>query len=155
MHLSSAMAASIVKTVQIRVLARQDDDPTAATVVMDRWLFIETYLVITTASIPCIRSLIITHRRNRSNHLNSHELSSGYGKGTVPSFAGKQTATTVSWKYMKHDNGDTGSEDNILPSGPSNEAHTPDSGIVKRVDITVSVGDSGPSSGQSTPPHAR
>ncbi|KAJ5127236.1 hypothetical protein N7448_008015 [Penicillium atrosanguineum] len=52
-----AMIAAIIKTVQTRVLASSDNDPTIATVTYDRWLFIETYLVIVTTSIPSIRSL--------------------------------------------------------------------------------------------------
>ncbi|KAJ5118206.1 hypothetical protein N7448_009920 [Penicillium atrosanguineum] len=52
-----AMAAAIVKTVETRVLASSDSEPTIATVTYDRWLFIETCLVIVTTSIPSIRSL--------------------------------------------------------------------------------------------------
>lgn len=57
------MVASIVKTVQIRVLATPDEDPTTATVALDRWMYIESCVVIITVSIPCIRSLFTIGRR--------------------------------------------------------------------------------------------
>ncbi|KAJ5729206.1 uncharacterized protein N7483_003714, partial [Penicillium malachiteum] len=73
-----AMIAAIIKTVQTRVLASYDMDPTKATVSYDRWLFIETYLVIITASIPCIRSLLRSMKGQPSTSRNTHELSSRY-----------------------------------------------------------------------------
>lgn len=63
------MVASIIKTVQIRVLVSVDSDPTVATVDLERWLYIETYLVIITTSIPCLRSLIrIKGRKPRDTY---------------------------------------------------------------------------------------
>ncbi|KAJ5724386.1 hypothetical protein N7493_006114 [Penicillium malachiteum] len=73
-----AMVAAIIKTVQTRVLASYDMDPTKATVSYDRWLFIETYLVIITASIPCIRSLLRSIKGQPSTSRNTHELNSRY-----------------------------------------------------------------------------
>ncbi|KAE8555311.1 hypothetical protein EYB25_000006 [Talaromyces marneffei] len=43
-----AMIASTIKTVQIQVLVSVDSDPTVATVDLERWLYIETYLVLIT-----------------------------------------------------------------------------------------------------------
>lgn len=63
----SAMIASIIKTVQIRVLVSIDSDPTVATVNLERWLYIETYLVIITTSLPFLRSLIRTTKSNSEN----------------------------------------------------------------------------------------
>lgn len=63
----SAMIASIIKTVQIRVLVSVDNDPTVATVNLERWLYIETYLVIITTSVPCLRSLIRTKKTSSQN----------------------------------------------------------------------------------------
>jgi hypothetical protein len=63
----SAMIASIIKTVQIRVLVSVDSDPTVATADLERWLYIETYLVIITTSIPCLRSLIRTRKSSSNN----------------------------------------------------------------------------------------
>jgi hypothetical protein len=60
------MIASIIKTVQIRILVSVDSDPTVATADLERWLYIETYLVIITTSIPCLRSLI--HMRKSSSN---------------------------------------------------------------------------------------
>lgn len=61
------MIASIIKTVQIRVLVSVDSDPTVATADLERWLYIETYLVIITTSIPCLRSLIRTRKSDFDN----------------------------------------------------------------------------------------
>ncbi|CRG84247.1 dihydroxyacetone kinase [Talaromyces islandicus] len=90
-----AMVASVIKTVQIHVLASASSDPTMATVNLERWLYIETYLVIITTSIPCIRPLIRSFNRSReysygtrSNNLynNTHELSSPYVENSTSSF---------------------------------------------------------------------
>jgi hypothetical protein len=51
------MVASIIKTVQLHILSNANNNPTRATVDLERWLYIETYLVIITASIPLIRPL--------------------------------------------------------------------------------------------------
>ncbi|KAJ6120485.1 hypothetical protein N7523_004765 [Penicillium sp. IBT 18751x] len=75
-----AMIAAIIKTVQTRILATSDNDPTIATVTYDRWLFIETYLVIVTTSIPSIRSLFRSMDGRKTGSTNTHELSSRYVK---------------------------------------------------------------------------
>lgn len=72
------MVAAIIKTVQTRVLASYDIDPTIATVSYDRWLYIETYMVIITASIPCIRSLLRSMKRKNPMDRNTYELGSRY-----------------------------------------------------------------------------
>lgn len=147
------MAASIVKTVQIRVLARADDDPTTATVVMDRWLFIETYLVIITSSIPAIRSLFGRRVPKSSDHSHSHELGSHYtmhGEQSRRSFTRTQTAANASWRYRKHDNSCSRSNESILGAGSTDNEPTSESGIVKRVEITVAVGPSSTDASQNT-----
>ncbi|KAJ5628118.1 hypothetical protein N7490_010346 [Penicillium lividum] len=72
-----AMVAAIIRTVQTRVLASYDIDPTIATIDYDRWLYIETYLVIITASVPFLRSLVRS-MKSQSTSRNTHELSSPY-----------------------------------------------------------------------------
>ncbi|KAJ5987423.1 hypothetical protein N7451_011788 [Penicillium sp. IBT 35674x] len=72
-----AMVAAIIRTVQTRVLASYDMDPTIATVDYDRWLYIETYLVIITASVPFLRSLVRSMKSQPTSR-NTHELSSPY-----------------------------------------------------------------------------
>ncbi|KAJ5664370.1 hypothetical protein N7507_005101 [Penicillium longicatenatum] len=72
-----AMVAAIIRTFQTRVLASYDIDPTIATIDYDRWLYIETYLVIITASIPFLRSLVRS-MKSQSTSRNTHELSSPY-----------------------------------------------------------------------------
>lgn len=77
------MIAAIMKTVQTGVLGTPDSDPTTATISYDRWLLIETYLVIITASIPCIRSLLRSMGERRKNSAYTHELSSRYEAGST------------------------------------------------------------------------
>ncbi|KAJ5358158.1 hypothetical protein N7541_005316 [Penicillium brevicompactum] len=80
-----AMIASIIKVAQTRVFAHPDDDPTVATVSYDRWLFIEAYLVIITASIPCIRSLLRSFEdRYPASGRSVYELHSPYAGTSAP-----------------------------------------------------------------------
>lgn len=76
------MVAAIIKTVQTRVLGTSDSDPTTATVTYDRWLFIETYLVIITTSVPSIRSLFRSMKGRKLNSRKSYELNSRYVAGS-------------------------------------------------------------------------
>lgn len=79
------MIASIIKVAQTRVFAHPDDDPTVATVSYDRWLFIEAYLVIITASIPCIRSLLRSFEdRYPASGRSVYELHSPYAGTSAP-----------------------------------------------------------------------
>lgn len=79
------MAASVMKTVQTQVLAYAHDDPTVATVNYDRWLYIEAYVVIITASIPCIRSLLPSVRGGTpGTGRSAYELSSPYAGSSMP-----------------------------------------------------------------------
>ncbi|KAH8705206.1 hypothetical protein BGW36DRAFT_310701 [Talaromyces proteolyticus] len=159
-----AMAASIVKTVQLHVLASANSDPTKATINLERWLYIETYLVIITTSIPCIRSLIRRRRQGqsygssgRNNTNQSHELSSPYIGTSSSSFRTKTRMSALSGKSVFGGNGgmimnrcddfeEIGCEDE-LPSrrayNRSNsrydeESHDP--GITRKVDFYISVG---------------
>lgn len=134
------MAASMVKTFEVRVLTNPDDDPTATTLTMDRWLYIETYLVITTASIPCIRSLVRRKDgQSRCDSSNSYELSSRHADESGPSFNTKRPISAFARKYGNQLNDDTGSEDNILRNSTTENAYSPDSSILKRIDVTVHV----------------
>ncbi|OBT77257.1 hypothetical protein VF21_04112 [Pseudogymnoascus sp. 05NY08] len=135
-----AMAASIVKTVEVRVLANPDDDPTATTITMDRWLYIETYLVITTASIPCIRSLVRRKGgQSQSDLSNSYELSSRRADKSGLPLNTKRPISAFAGKYGNQLSDDTGSEDNILRNSTIENAYSPDSGILERIDITTHI----------------
>ena len=134
------MAASIVKTVQVRVLASPNNDPTTATIAMDRWLYIEAYLVIITASIPCLRSLAKSSRqRSNGNRSNSHELGSPYTGNSRSTFDSKVRTSQKGQNYIRHVRDEGGSSDNILERDHNCSACMPDSGIVKRVDISIGV----------------
>ena len=60
------------------------DDPTVATVNYDRWLFIEAYIVIITASIPCLKSLLRSGRGTTGSGRSAYELSSSYPGNSLP-----------------------------------------------------------------------
>jgi hypothetical protein len=72
------MVAAIIKTVETRVLASYVIDTTNATVNYDRWLYVETYVVIITASIPCIRSFLSPVKGPTYISNDAHELGSLY-----------------------------------------------------------------------------
>lgn len=131
------MAASIVKTTQIRVLETPDNDPTTATVALDRWMYIETCIVIITASIPCIRSLFKIGRRK--NHSHSYELGSSY-ECSGGRAEGKKRVSRLSRRYgvlSAGGGGDDGSDDHILGSERCKDV--PDAGIVKKVEISTEI----------------
>ena len=128
------MIASIIKTTQVRVLATPDNDPTTATVVLDRWMYIETCIVIITASIPCIRSLFKLGRRKNQSH--SYELGSSY-EYSGQRGEDRKRPSRLGRRYGIQTGGDDGSEDDIL--GRDGCADVPESGIVKRVDISTEI----------------
>lgn len=140
------MIASIVKTTQARVLAHPDTDPTVATVPMDRWLYIETALVITTSSIPCIRSLFtLKSKKESSNHSVAYELRPRHGVSASACCESRYRASKYAERARKQMTDDNSSEDNILSAEDlENDAAVQESGIVRRIDISVSVGPSEP-----------
>ncbi|KAJ5516867.1 hypothetical protein N7527_008427 [Penicillium freii] len=109
-----AMAASVMKAVQTQVLAHADNDPTVATVNYDRWLYIEAYLVIITASIPCIRSLLRSVRgRTIETGRSAYELSSPYAGNSIPTSRSRRLTPTITGKSMIRIS-DNSSADGIL-----------------------------------------
>ncbi|KAJ5827164.1 hypothetical protein N7447_003927 [Penicillium robsamsonii] len=108
-----AMAASVIKVVQTQVLAHAADDPTVATVNYNRWLYIEAYLVIITASIPCIRSILRSVRgRTAGTGQSTYELSSPYGGNSMPTSRSRRL-TAIPGKSMIRIS-DNSSADDIL-----------------------------------------
>jgi hypothetical protein len=61
-----ATVASVVKTVEVYALSATTD-PTIHTINLVRWLYVEANLIIVTASIPCIRSLVKSMAAKSSN----------------------------------------------------------------------------------------
>lgn len=108
------MAASVMKAVQTQVLAHADNDPTVATVNYDRWLYIEAYLVIITASIPCIRSLLRSVRgRTIETGRSAYELGSPYAGNSIPTSRSRRLTPTITGKSMIRIS-DNSSADGIL-----------------------------------------
>ncbi|KAH8697933.1 hypothetical protein BGW36DRAFT_427869 [Talaromyces proteolyticus] len=73
-----AMAAALAKTVQLQQMTQ---DMLTGTTDLLRWAFLEGYLVITTASLPCLRSLImssILYTRGNGDRSRSYELRTPY-----------------------------------------------------------------------------
>jgi hypothetical protein len=125
------MIASIIKTVQSRVLATSDSEPTTATVHYDRWLYIETYLVMVTASIPCIRSLLRPTNSRKISSRDTHELSSRYAVSTTrsrtrrrdSSLDGKRIINVSEGDLSNDDDGHRGYQHNMTPHlGESRES---------------------------------
>lgn len=134
-----AMTASIIKTVQTHILAKMDHDPTTATVNLERWLYIETYLVIITASIPCIRSL--TRSVKKRSHLaggDAHELSSPYAEHRRPVFPARRPEVLVGWEQVQNDSEAPSSDDSVFEGVYRGRMHQ--SKITKGVRISVHSG---------------
>lgn len=152
------MAASVVKTVQIHVLVSASSDPTMATVNLERWLYIETYLVIITTSIPCIRPLIRSFNRNReysygtrSNNLynHTHELNSPSSFRTrtrMSALSGRTGGSGSGAKVISNRRSDfeeIGSEDETASgshSGGRYDEESQDLGTARKGSFSVSIG---------------
>ncbi|KAJ5393247.1 uncharacterized protein N7487_010888 [Penicillium crustosum] len=130
-----AMAASVIKAVQTRVLAHAHNDPTVATVNYDRWIYIEAYVVIITASIPCIRSLIRTVRGGTTGTGRStYELSSPYAGSSVPTPRNRRSAPKSMIRIP-----DNSSVDDILERNNNNEVEGVHEGAESKKSVHVYV----------------
>ncbi|OOQ84359.1 hypothetical protein PEBR_30614 [Penicillium brasilianum] len=110
-----AMIASIIKTVQTRVLAISDSEPTTATIHYDRWIYIETYLVIITASIPCIRSLLRPTNSRKISSRDTHELSSRYAVSSTRSRIRRRDSSLDGKRIIDVSEGDLSINDEVSP----------------------------------------
>jgi len=130
------MVAAIIKTVQTHVLATSDSDPTIATVTYDRWLFIETYLVIVTTSIPSIRSLFRSMDGRKISSKNTHELSCRYVVSSVRTSRTRRRDSSIDGKgIMDVSEGDLSNE-GFARMESHNE--TPESGL-QRESVKICV----------------
>lgn len=127
----SAMIASLVKTIQLRVLA-STTDPTVDTVVLVRWLYIETYLVITTASIPSIKPLIMGSNTMKSSKGYTTYRMYGGRKGRGSWFSNSHNRATDA-RDIDPARSDGGSEQNILYE------EQPMGRITKKTDVFISI----------------
>lgn len=146
------MIASLIKTVFLPEIAHFND-PTFTPINLARWGYVETYVVIITASIPCIRSLVVSSVRglSSSKESNSHtyELGSRYGtRKSIPTTnnrrRGPDSKLNFNGTLRRNDQEDGGSTENILESGGGGGAGGDDNGrryITKQVDITVEIND--------------
>lgn len=110
------MIAAIIKTVQTHVLGTSDSDPTIATVNYDRWLYIETYLVIITASVPCVRSLFRSKKNHKIRSGNTHELSSRYASSSMHTARARRRDSSLDGKRIINISEENTSNDEILNS---------------------------------------
>jgi hypothetical protein len=131
------MLASLVKTIYLPEIAHFED-PTFTTVNLARWGFVETYVVIITASIPCLRSLIISSMRvmpsNKSSHAHTYELGSRYGRKSAP-MNRRQSDSRLHGTLSRRNGQEGDSMDNIL------ESDSVLYNITKQVDITMEIED--------------
>ncbi|BCS15161.1 hypothetical protein ALUC_70394A [Aspergillus luchuensis] len=123
-----AMVASIMRIVHLGSIAERGD-PTAVTVQLTRWALAECYLVIITASMPCIRSLVIASVRNISSGNRSRVVGSQYKiSPPIPSRAEYSTWADAPPPH---------SREYILSSYPMERERIGGRAITKQVDITV------------------
>ncbi|PYH63317.1 uncharacterized protein BO88DRAFT_376536 [Aspergillus vadensis CBS 113365] len=123
-----AMVASIMRIVHLESIAERGD-PTAATVQLTRWALAECYLVIITASMPCIRSLIIASVRNISSGNGLRVVGSQYK--ISPPIPRRAEYSTWADAPPPH------SREYILNSYPMERERIGGRAITKQVDITV------------------
>ncbi|OJJ71859.1 hypothetical protein ASPBRDRAFT_126371 [Aspergillus brasiliensis CBS 101740] len=123
-----AMVASIMRIVHLRSIAERGDQ-TAATVKLTRWALTECYLVIVTASMPCIRSLVIASVRKISSGNRSRVVGSQY-KINLPIPSGAESST---WAGAQPPHG----RGYVLGSYPIELERVGGRAITKQVDITV------------------
>ncbi|GKZ62179.1 hypothetical protein AnigIFM49718_009257 [Aspergillus niger] len=123
-----AMVASVMRIVNLGSVAERGDQ-TAATVKLTRWALAECYLVIVTASMPCIRSLIIASVRNISSGNRSRVVGSQYKiSPPIPSRAAYSTWADAPPPLSREYN---------LSSYPMELERVRGRAITKQVDITV------------------
>ena len=138
------MVASLIKTIHLPEIS-YFSDPTYTPVNLARWGFVETYVVIITASIPCIRSLVVSSIKvltsnNKSSNDRTYELSSRYTaksarKSVVPSMNRRRPDSKLhGTHHTRHNDPENGSMDHILE-------FENDRNIMKQVDITVEIED--------------
>lgn len=123
------MIAAVIKTVQTRVLATSDIDPTIATVTYDRWLFIETYLVILTTSIPSIRSLFRSLDSRKLNSRNTFQLSSRYIVSSLHTSRTKRRLSSIDGKRTINFSEGSLSNEDFARRNCHNE--TPEPGVLR------------------------
>jgi hypothetical protein len=122
------MVAAIIKTVETRVLASYVIDTTNATVNYDRWLYVETYLVIITASIPCIRSFLSPMKGQTYTSKDTHELGSPYViSSSVYTRKTKKRELSLDRKQILNASGGNLSSEDICHSDNHDDIH--DSGV--------------------------
>ncbi|PWY73699.1 hypothetical protein BO70DRAFT_320059 [Aspergillus heteromorphus CBS 117.55] len=147
-----AMIASIMRIVYLTTISERGDQ-TAVTVRLTRWALTECYLVIVTASLPCIRSLIIDSVRksvrnfpsvSRSRPGRSHQytisgpIASRQGYGNWTGVQASQTPGRESAEFILDGN---------------TELHQLENGrITKQVDVMIFSNYSTNMGGRSHPP---
>ncbi|PYI05847.1 hypothetical protein BO78DRAFT_316966 [Aspergillus sclerotiicarbonarius CBS 121057] len=140
-----AMVASIMRIVYVDSIAERGDQ-TAATVALSRWALAECYLVIVTASIPCIRSLLIAsvriiHSNNRSRGQSLPKISA-----PIPDQAAYSTWTVAHPSQSRR----PGSVEYILSNA---ELDRLEGGrILKREDVMLITNDSSSTEGRAYRP---
>ncbi|RAO69022.1 uncharacterized protein BHQ10_005034 [Talaromyces amestolkiae] len=154
-----AMAAALVKTIQLHEI---NNGTLGGTMNLIRWGYIEAHLVIITASVPCLRSLILSgfHYMNSSGQRSrSYELGAAFtgtrrGTTTVTAHNNSQhrrADSRLRTMLSNRSNGDDGaSAHHILESrtsmdavkfseGNSQDLRTRPFGISKQVDVTITM----------------
>ncbi|KUL85947.1 hypothetical protein ZTR_06415 [Talaromyces verruculosus] len=152
-----AMGAALAKTIQLREI---NNETLAGTMNLIRWGYIEAHLVMITASIPCLRSLILSGfhymtssgQRSRSYELGAAFTGTRRGTTTVTAHDNSQHRRTDSRlrSMLSNRNNDDGASahhileardsiDAVKSSESSQDLRNGSIGIQKQVDVTITM----------------
>ncbi|GAM36807.1 integral membrane protein [Talaromyces pinophilus] len=152
-----AMGAALAKTIQLQEI---NNEPLGGTMKLIRWGYIEAHLVMITASIPCLRSLILSgfhYVTSSGQQSRSYELGAAFtgtrrGITTVTAHNNSQHRRTDSRlrSMLSNRNNDDGASahhilesrnsiDAVKSSESSQDLRNGSIGIQKQVDVTITM----------------
>ncbi|RHZ58733.1 uncharacterized protein CDV56_106932 [Aspergillus thermomutatus] len=150
-----AMAAALAKTIQLPEI---NNETLGGTINLIRWGYLEANLVIITASLPCLRSLILSgfhYMTSSGQRSRSYELGAAFTgtraattSVTAHNTSHRKTDSRLRGMLSNRNNGDDGASidhilgsrnsfDGIETSGSSQDLGTGSVGIRKQVEVTV------------------
>jgi hypothetical protein len=151
------MGAALAKTIQLQEI---NNEPLGGTMKLIRWGYIEAHLVMITASIPCLRSLILSgfhYVTSSGQQSRSYELGAAFtgtrrGITTVTAHNNSQHRRTDSRlrSMLSNRNNDDGASahhilesrnsiDAVKSSESSQDLRNGSIGIQKQVDVTITM----------------
>jgi hypothetical protein len=157
------MAAALAKTIQLHEI---NNGTLGGTMNLIRWGYLEAHLVMITASVPCLRSLILSGfhymtssgQRSRSYELDAAFTGTRRGTATVTAHNNSQhrrADSRLRSMLSNRNNGDDGASahhilesrnsiDAVKSSESSQDLRNGPIGIQKQVDVTITTHDNSP-----------